>query len=113
VDYDTNKNSSKAKLSGYSKHTKKKYSKLSARRKRQKSAEEVSKRDSRDAPSYFRSQMEKSVRESSMQNVYQQQLKSAVQAINEGEHFSVHQKTQKKELPYLKTCYYMVLSRKS
>lgn len=78
VDYDTDKSSSEAKLTGYSKHTKKKRcSKLSAR----------TKRANRDIPSYSGSQMGKRDRGSSLQNFYHQQLKSAVQAINEGEHF--------------------------
>jgi hypothetical protein len=54
VDYDTDKSSMKDKLSGYSKHTKKKKChKLSTRRKKHKSAAEVSKRTSGDIPSYF------------------------------------------------------------
>ncbi|XP_023718184.1 uncharacterized protein LOC111870280 isoform X2 [Cryptotermes secundus] len=86
VDYDTDKSSSKAKLSGYSNYTKKKKcSILSARRKRHKSAAEISKRASGHIPSYFGSQVGKSDRKSSLQNVYQQQLKSVVQAVNEGE----------------------------
>jgi hypothetical protein len=99
MDYDTDKSSSKAKMSGYSKHTKrKKISELSTRRKKHKSAMEVSKRASGGIPSYFGSQMGKSDSRSSLQNVYEQQLKTAVQAINEGEHFfiSTEEKPEKR-----------------
>lgn len=85
--YDTDKSSSKAKISGYSKHSKRKtFSKLSTRRKKHKSAMDISKMASREIPSYFGSLMGKSDRESSLQNVYQQQLKTAMQTINEDEH---------------------------